>query len=157
MEVGSEGLTPLPEIELMGCASNPALAKRVDPNGFEHWTLLSPKHRTTRVNGTPVTAAVRVLKDQDAIAVTGGETLFFSAEKVVQILPYTGNDESICCIRCKLPLRPGTPTVRCPNPECGFVHHETNDRPCWTYAEGCAACGYPTDLEAGLQWSPEEL
>ena len=155
--LGPEGLTPLLVGEQLGCVTGPILAKTLDSKGFDQWTILCTPRCAARINGTPIAVGVRVLKDRDAIASDGVGTQFFSAEKVAQILPYPDNKADACCVRCKLPLEPGTLTVRCPNPECGFHHHETADRPCWTYSEGCAACGFPTDLEAGLQWSPEVL
>jgi hypothetical protein len=98
-----------------------------------------------------------VLADRDAIALGDRQILFFSSEKLARVLPFPGKDDHTSCIRCKLPLESGTPAVRCPSPECGFWHHQSDDQSCWTYTAACASCGHPTAFDAGFQWSPWEL
>ena len=44
--------------------------------------------------------------------------------------------------------------VSCPN--CGVRHHQSAELRCWTYAPGCAVCGWPTTLDARFRWVPDE-
>ena len=137
--------------------SGPVLARARDARGLERWVLLDASTSRTRVNGAPMRIGVRVLDDRDGIALGDGCTVFFSSERRAQAVPFPGEDDGTCCIRCKLPLEPGTPAVRCPAPGCGFWHHQCDGTPCWTYTESCAGCGQPTAFDAGFQWSPSEL
>lgn len=148
---------PLVACETLSRASAPVLARARDARGLERWVLLDASASRTRVNGAPIGIGARVLSDRDAIALADGRTVFFSSERLAQTVPFPGEDDRTCCIRCKLPLAPGMPAVRCPAPDCGFWHHQCDDSPCWTYTEGCAGCGHPTAPDAGFQWSPAEL
>jgi hypothetical protein len=148
---------PLPAPEALGSVTGPVLVRAGVARGADQWVLLCGAASGTRVNGAPVPVGARVLADRDAIALGGGRTLCFSAERLAEVVPFPGGDAATSCIRCKLPLEPGTPAVRCPAPDCGFWAHQSDDLPCWSYTEGCAACGHPTALDAGLQWSPAEL
>lgn len=155
VQLAQDGPGPLPQQEQRDAAPRPALFPSHDPRGEEQWVLLCQAANPVQVNGRPVVVGARVLADRDGIAPGTGSTLWFCAERRAEIVEYVG--EPANCIRCKLPLERGTPAVRCPAAGCGFWHHESSESPCWTYAEGCAACGHPTDLNAGYQWSPEEL
>lgn len=155
--LGQEGPIPLQVDEQLGCVSGPVLMRSLDSSNEERWLILCVPGSRARVNETPIPVGARLLKDRDAITFSGRHTVFFSSERLAQVEPYPGTTDDTCCIRCKLPLDPGAPVVRCPNPECGFFHHESVQHPCWTYADGCAACGHPTDLDAGFQWSPVDL
>jgi len=137
--------------------SGPMLARGRDARGSEGWIILDESASRTRINGAPMPVGARVLADRDAIALGDGCTVFFSSERLAQVVPFPDEDDRTCCIRCKLPLEPGTPAVRCPAPGCGFWHHQYDDTLCWTYTESCAGCGHPTAFEAGFQWSPSEL
>jgi len=167
MVLGGPAPAPLVAPEALGAAAGPALARSRGVNGHERWTLLCDPASRARVNGAPVAAGARVLTDRDAIALGDGRIVYFSAERLAETVPFPGGPggagrpgharSPTSCIRCKLPLDPGTPAVRCPAPDCGFWAHESEELPCWSYTEGCAACGHPTALDAGLQWSPAEL
>jgi hypothetical protein len=148
---------PLVACQTLSRESGPLLARAWDARGLERWVLLDGNASRTRVNGAPMPIGARVLADRDAIALGEGRTAFFSCERIAQLELFPGDDNGTCCIRCKLPLEPGTPAVRCPAPECGFWHHQCDDTPCWTYAESCAGCGHPTAFDTGFQWSPTEL
>jgi hypothetical protein len=81
--------------------------------------------------------------------------LFFSTERLAAVAPYPAGDRRGSCPRCKQLLTVGDAAVRCPS--CGLWHHATDELPCWTYGEHCAACQQVTSLDAGFQWTPEEL
>lgn len=157
LALAPEGPKPLVVHEQLRSLSESVLVKIQGARGLEGWMLLCPPSSRVLVNGLPVTIGVRLLSHRDAVTLGTGHRLFFSSEQVAQIVPFTGSQERTCCVRCKLPIVQGTPAVRCPAPDCGLWYHQTSDQPCWTYTEHCAACGHPTDLNAGLQWTPEEL
>jgi hypothetical protein len=52
-----------------------------------------------------------------------------------------------------MPIEAGSAVVKCPN--CGVVYHQSEERPCWTYADSCSMCARKTDLDAGFQWTPD--
>lgn len=157
VSIGPGGPAPLAARALLCRRSGPVLAKTRVARDLECWVLLDGSASRVRVNGVPLRIGVRVLADRDAIALGDVRVMFFSSERLAQIVPFPGRDDGTCCIRCKLPLEPGVPSVRCPAPACGFWHHQCDDTPCWTYTESCAGCGHPTAFESGFQWSPSEL
>lgn len=162
LEVDRVRLTPdapLPwtPSERLGAAADPVLVRTRDGHGRERWTLLCPPGSRVRVNGMLVAIGARMLADRDAIALGNGQTVFFSAEQVAEVVSFPAENNATSCIRCKLPLAGDTPAVRCPSPGCGFWHHHSEEQPCWTYTPGCANCGHPTAFDAGYQWTPEEL
>jgi len=106
----------------------------------------------THVNGTPLVLGVRVLADRDALRV-GQVRMFFSTETLPHAETYPADAPEVACARCRSPLRPGDPAVRCPS--CGVWHHEAEGRRCWTYDSRCANCDQPTALDTGWRWTPE--
>jgi len=155
IQLAPDGPTPLAARKRQSCVSDPVLMRTQDTLGQERCVLLCPPRNGMRVNGQRVLIGARVLSDRDVIALGGGQTVWFSSERTAAVVPFASEHAS--CIRCKLPLESGAPAVRCPAPGCGFWHHQSEDQPCWIYTDGCAACGYPTDLNAGFQWSPADL
>lgn len=118
------------------------------------WAVIAAPGTDVRVNGLPLAGGIRLLEDRDEIRVAGA-SMFFSTETLPRIEAYGGGAEPKFCPRCRQEVAPGAPAVRCP--ECGVWHHESEELPCWSYAETCALCPQPTDLEtAGFRWSPEE-
>jgi len=81
--------------------------------------------------------------------------MFFSTELLAGVTPYPGSERPILCARCKAEIATASPAVRCPR--CGAWHHQSDELPCWTYAERCSVCDQPTALDAGFAWTPEEL
>lgn len=156
VSLSGDGPRALPAPAALDMAA-PILVRHHGANGEERWTLLCAASGRVRVNGRQVRAGVRVLADRDAISLAPGQTLWFSSEDLARVAQFPATDSETCCIRCKLPLETDTPAVRCPAPGCGFWHHQSEDLPCWTAAPGCAACGHPTDFDAGFQWSPAGL
>lgn len=123
-------------------------------DGEAVWAVLAAPGAPVRVNGLAVTGGIRVLTDRDEIAVGGAGTVFFSAESLARVEPFPGAERTLFCPRCKLPVEPGAPAVRCP--ACSVWHHQSEELPCWTYAAACALCPQPTDLAGGFRWTPEE-
>jgi hypothetical protein len=117
-----------------------------------HWVLFGAPR--VCVNGNPLAAGIVVLRDRDEVLV-GKRRYFFSTETLAVGEVYGGGDQRAFCPRCKLEIAAGTPVVRCPG--CGVRHHESETYPCWTYAEHCTMCDYPTALDAGFRWTPEAL
>ena len=148
---------PAPTPAAWGCDSAPMLMRSGNAHGFDRWLLLCTQDSRTRVNGARVRIGARVLADRDTISLGDGSVVFFSSEQLARVLPFPGKDDGTSCIRCKLPLEPGTPAVRCPAPGCGFWHHQSEEKSCWTYTTACASCGHPSAFDAGFQWSPSEL
>ena len=130
-----------------------ALLMRVDAVGMKLWALVVPARSGVRVNGRPVPAGLRVLSDRDEIR-DGGEVSHFSTEELATVVPFPGADHPVICCRCRQPIEAGTPAVSCP--KCSIAYHQTDELPCFTYAEKCVICGGATTLGAGFAWVPEE-
>lgn len=122
--------------------------------GCRHWALIVAVNTAVRHNGLPVSAGLRVLAHQDAVQIADREPLYFATDDVPRVQLHTG-PESIRCPRCHSEVREGESIVRCPS--CGIAHHEQEQRNCWTYASACSGCSQPTVVDAGLEWTPEEL
>ncbi len=121
------------------------------------WLLLASSESQVRVNNWPLESGIRALADRDAIRIPRLATMYYSTERLACVEPFAG-PEQIYCARCRLAIAEGDASVTCP--QCGVVHHEhgAEGRNCFTYAETCALCDQPTDLEsAGYQWTPEGL
>ena len=131
------------------------LLRRPGRDGKPTWVLLS-LGGGLRVNGCPLPAGMRVLRDRDSLHVEGVGHLFFSTESLASIEPYSG-PEGLRCARCRQLMVRERPAVQCP--ACGIWHHQDAEKQllCWTYAPRCARCDQPTDLDAGYRWTPEEL
>jgi hypothetical protein len=152
-------LVPSPERWLAG--DGDASAERTgvllfsrDPQ-HRSWVLAANGQSAVSVNGLPVHGGIRRLEDRDEIRVEGVGTYFFSAEERPRVEPYSAGTGA--CMRCKLPLPPGGPAVRCP--VCGIWHHENADegRRCWSEFDTCGSCCGTTAMSGGFRWSPEEL
>jgi len=116
------------------------------------WVLLAARGRVA-VNGSPV-CGLRVLRDRDEVCFHGGARVYFSTEKLASVHPHEG-DTALRCPRCKQAIARGAVVVTCPH--CRAVCHQTADLPCWTYGATCPLCQQPSALDAGFQWTPEEL
>ena len=131
-------------------AAAPATLLRSQLDGRESWVLTG----TARVNGMPLRTGIRVLRDRDELEI-GGLCTFFSTETLALVEPMPRGDKPVFCPRCKQGIEPESAAVRCP--QCRVWHHQSDDLPCWTYAEHCTLCDQPTALDAGYRWTPEEL
>ncbi|MCC6472409.1 MAG: hypothetical protein IT514_01570 [Burkholderiales bacterium] len=118
------------------------------------WVLFPGCGERLLHNGQPVTAGLRVLAHGDALALEGRQSVFFSTEEAARVESFAGPGKATCP-RCRGEILPGQPAVKCPR--CSVSHHQSEDRNCWTYAVTCALCAQPSDLSAGLRWSPESL
>jgi hypothetical protein len=130
----------------------PAALLRSQLDGRESWVLTG----AARVNGMPLLTGIRVLRDRDELEI-GGLCAFFSTETLALVQPMPRGDKPVFCPRCKQAIEPKSAAVRCP--QCRVWHHQSDDLPCWTYAnaEHCSLCDQPTALDAGYRWTPEEL
>lgn len=126
---------------------------RVSGTNTEVWLLMAGRLTDVRVNGDDAGAGgLRVLCDRDEICLRG-ERRYFSTETLARVSPMPAMDPAPRCPRCHQAIATGTDAVRCPH--CGIWHHRSEALPCWTYADTCANCPQPTDLEAGYRWTPE--
>jgi hypothetical protein len=138
-----------------GAARPAAVLVRGSADDRADWQLLARPSSGVAVNGLPLAAGMRTLLDQDEIRVPSLGALFFSTERLARVepLPVAGHD--VACPRCRQPIVPGTPAVRCPG--CEVWHHGSAELPCWSYAATCALCRQETAADAGYKWTPEGL
>ena len=135
--------------------ARPSLVVFQDAAGHEAWALLSSAGTDVRVNGAAMRLGLHVLQDRDAVQVQGRGAMFYSTERLAAVEPFPSTQEVAFCPRCKTAIGAKSPGIKCPG--CGTWHHQSEDLPCWTYAERCALCDRATDLDAGYRWTPEEL
>lgn len=143
---------PVPDLLHRGGAS--LALRRVDHQSGSMWALLVCGAHVM-VNGTSVGLGLAALSDRDEIRTPGAPPLFFSTETLAHVTPFPESRPRGFCPRCKQPIAPGTPAVRCPS--CSLWYHASDDLGCWTYAPQCSACPQETALDAGYRWTPEEL
>jgi hypothetical protein len=119
------------------------------------WLVMSASPNGVRLNGGSLHTGIRALRDHDELLVDGLGRVFFSTEQLARIEPFPGAQRAAFCPRCKQEIDTHCQSVRCPH--CGVWYHQSEELPCWTYAQTCALCDQPTDLGAGYRWTPEEL
>lgn len=119
------------------------------------WVLICGRAREVRVNGVAVALGVRAVADRDEISVGRVGTFYFSTESLARVEEFPGAAQALYCPRCKLAVEQKTPAVKCPR--CGVWYHQSEELPCWAYAETCALCPQTTDTGAGFRWTPEGL
>ena len=125
---------------------------RLQAAGNDSWVLLARSMSAVRVNGRPVVAGIRVLRDRDEIVV-GGSRSFFSTERLARVESFPGSDGAAFCPRCKLEILKDTPALQCPG--CRSWYHQREDLGCWLYSPTCQLCPKTTPLDAGYEWEPE--
>lgn len=149
------GWTPTPLVgDRLGLGSSSALRRLADVNGAA-WMLFVATAARVRVNGSTVAVGAVVVSDRDEIRLPSGTPLYFSTETLAVVAPFPESGPRGFCPRCKQPIEPGRPAVRCPG--CGLYHHASDDLACWTYGPQCAGCPHVTALDAGYRWTPEDL
>ena len=119
------------------------------------WVLISGGAREVWVNGVALALGVRAVADRDEISVGRVGTFYFSTESLARVEEFPGAAQALYCPRCKLAVERATPSVKCP--QCGVWYHQSEELPCWAYAETCALCPQTTDAGAGFRWTPEGL
>ena len=126
-------------------------------SGEKTWIVLPGRGAPVWINGRFIQPGIRVLQDRDEVRVRHQPSVFFSAEQLARVVPYTPGASSVFCPRCKQPMVDGTPSVQCPH--CEVWHHqdEAQALECWRYSEHCAMCDQLTDFHAGFRWSPSDL
>ena len=120
----------------------------------DRWVLLARAGAPVLVNGLPVALGIVTLADRDEIRLPPAAPIYFSTERLAEVVSCPPGTAGVCP-RCKSPVADGDDAVRCPG--CGLWHHASSERPCWSYADHCAACLQPTAADAGYQWTPERL
>lgn len=118
----------------------------------DSWVLLARPMSVVRVNGSPVVAGMRVLRDRDEIVI-GGSRSFFSTERLARVEPFPGSEGATFCPRCKQEIVKDSPAVQCPG--CRSWYHQREDLGCWLYSPSCQLCDQSTPLDAGYRWEPE--
>ena len=129
--------------------------RRVGAGPDAKWVMVAGRTDRVLLNGSPAVLGLSVLTDRDEIRLADGKEFFFSTETLASVEPFPATGVRGFCPRCKQVIAPASPAVRCPG--CGLWHHASDDLPCWTYGPHCAACPQDTALDAGFQWTPEEL
>jgi len=119
------------------------------------WILIAGPGSGVSVNGVPLVSGIRAVADRDEIRIAGASNFYFSTERLARVEALPGSDQVLYCPRCQQEITAGSLAVKCPG--CGVWHHQIEDLNCWTYAEVCALCAHSTDLNAGFQWTPEQL
>jgi hypothetical protein len=138
----------------LALGSSAALRRIDDVNGAA-WMLFAASSARVLVNGLPVSIGIVVLADRDEIRVPSEPPLYFSTETLAEVGPFPESCPRGFCPRCRQPIAPCSPAVRCPG--CGLSHHASEDLACWTYSPQCAGCSHDTALDAGFRWTPEDL
>jgi hypothetical protein len=144
------------EATLNSACGKSAQLIRTDKGGMPVWALIASRNSGVRVNSRGVTAGLCVLSDRDEIRTGDGSRFFFSSETLATVVPFPGAERPAYCGRCRVPIEAGAPAVRCPGPGCGIWFNESAELPCWTYTGKCPFCGFPTPLDAGFSWTPED-
>jgi hypothetical protein len=120
----------------------------------ESWLVMNLAPSGVALNGAPLRAGIRMLADRDEIRIAGLGRVFYSSERLARVQPLPGADRRIDCPRCMQEIHAGTPAVCCPR--CERWMHMSDEFPCWGYSETCL-CGHPSALDAGYQWTPNDL
>ncbi len=128
---------------------------RTDDANLEQWAVLASEECAITINGIPLLLGIRSLKDRDEIRWSQNGSAFFSSEELAAVVNLPSEDRKIVCPRCKQEIASKTPAVRCPR--CGIWHHQSEEFPCYTYAEHCATCSRKTSLDSGFDWIPEDM
>ena len=136
-------------------SASKAVLLRHTRNDETSWVLIAGRNREVRMNGAHLALGVQSVADRDEISIEGVGTVYFSTESLARIEEFAGAAQALYCPRCKQAVESGTPAVNCP--QCRTWYHQSEDLPCWLYAETCALCPQATDLDAGFRWTPEEL
>jgi len=153
-ELSTNRPRPLPKLPANDSALKAVLLRHTRDEETS-WVLIAGREREVRLNGVHLALGVQCVADRDEITVPGAGTFYFSTESLARVESFPDANQALYCPRCKQSLEPGKSGVNCP--QCRTWYHQTEDLPCWSYAETCALCPQVTDLNAGFRWTPEEL
>ncbi|MGD0258899.1 MAG: hypothetical protein ABSD29_03650 [Verrucomicrobiota bacterium] len=133
------------------------LLVRMVHESTEHWFLVVAPESRLRVNGRKALLGSTTLRDRDEIRLGNGQRLYFTTERLPQVVAFPGAAQEIFCARCRKPIERGSLAVACP--ACGAWCHQTEELPCWRYpgTTQCPLCDQSTDSEIGFRWSPNGL
>jgi len=133
---------------------NSARLIRVDAVGLPAWALITANDSGVRVNSRAVIAGLCVLSDRDEIRLGNGVQYFYSTESLAEVVAFPGAERAVYCARCRELIEKNAPAVCCPG--CAIWYHQSDELPCWTYAEKCNFCSTFTALTSGFTWTPED-
>jgi len=93
--------TPLGTGRGNGSVSRPTLLVRRGSTADAQWVLLAGREANIRVNGSPMVAASRVLRDHDEILLGDAEAgswrrCFFSMSGAATLEPFPANGDPVC-------------------------------------------------------------
>lgn len=122
--------------------------------------------QSARVNGEPLTAGIRILRDRDEILCADGSRLWFSAESVAEVSLFDdgrdhaddgGSTSPVLCPRCRGAIEHGDEVVACPS--CGLFYHWLESRRCYNFHRECVGCeGATVDVgDPAFAWTPCDL
>ncbi len=134
--------------------SDARLLKTVTDNQ-DSWMIIAGHGSGISINGIPLFHGIRTLRDRDEIRWSPDGFVFFSSEELAAVVDFPQSDRKIICPRCKQEIGPGTPAVLCPG--CKIYYHQSEQLPCYTYAENCGTCTRKTSLGSGYEWTPEQM
>jgi hypothetical protein len=142
--------------------SSPARADRealmrIQQDGVEHWLLVLPPTAQIWVNGRKPLLGAHVLTERDEIRGANGRRLYFSTERLQEVVLFPGGDREMCCARCRNQIAKDALALNCPG--CGTWCHQSEELPCWRYSGSthCPLCDQSNDPDAGFRWTPTEL
>jgi len=110
----------------------------------DSWVVVAEHGTDISINGIPLFLGIRSLRDRDEIRWSPDGFVFFSLEELATVVDFPPCDRKIFCPRCKQEIEPGTPAVLCPC--CKIYYHQSEQFPCYTYAEMCGTCPRKTHL-----------
>jgi len=133
------------------------LVRQASRGAPESWALRARPGAGLRLNGAPLRWSLAPVNDRDEILLPDGQRVFFSTERLAEVVPFPGADHPVYCARCKTEIKQGALAVCCP--ACATWCHQSVEFPCWRYpgTSSCPLCDQPNDPEAGYRWSPEGL
>jgi hypothetical protein len=128
---------------------------KAETDNQDNWVIVAGHGSGISINGIPLFLGIRTLRDRDEIRWRPDGFIFFSSEELAAVVDFPQSDRKIVCPRCKQEIEPGTPAVLCPG--CKIYYHQSEQLPCYTYAENCGTCTRKTNLGSGYEWIPEQM
>jgi len=136
----------------LGGAPSDIQLLKTETDNQENWAVVAGYESGLSINGIPLPLGIRILRDRDEIRWSPDGFGFFSSEELAAVVDFPHCDRKIFCPRCKQEIVPGTPAVRCPS--CRIWHHQSEELPCYSYADSCATCTRKTCINGEYEWVP---